>query len=40
MSSLNLTPQLSFEPRFVCPSLTVTKQKENAFSPWTPRIFC
>ena len=40
MLSLNLTPKLSFERRFECPSLTVTKQKENAFSPWTPRIFC
>ena len=37
MSSLNLTSRLSFEPRFrMFIIITVTTQKENAYSPWTP----
>ena len=39
MSSLNLTPTLSVEPRFHCSSLKVTIQKENACSPWTPCFY-
>ena len=37
MSSLYLTPKLPFERiGFVCLALTVTTQKANARSSWTP----
>ena len=36
LPSLNLITMLSFEPRLRMLSLTVTTQKANACSPWTP----
>ena len=41
MSSFNLTPNLSFEPRFsmfIIKRLFIT-QKVNACSPWSPCLF-
>ena len=39
LPSLNLITMLSFEPRLRMLSLTVTTQKANACSPWTPCYF-
>ena len=40
MLSLNLIPTLPFEPRFrMFIGSTVTTEKENACSPWTPSCF-
>ena len=40
MSSLHLALHILLNPGFACWSLTVTTQKANACSPWTPCFFC